>query len=64
MRFINLDVRETQEAAIRLYESLGYECWGTNPNYATVGGKLVAGRYYTKALARRRKRAARKGPPA
>ncbi len=64
MRFINLDVRETQEAAIRLYESLGYECWGTNPNYATVNDGLVAGRYYTKALRRRRKRAARKGSPA
>ena len=25
VRFINLDVRETQEAAIQLYESLGYE---------------------------------------
>ena len=25
---LNLDVRETQEAAIRLYESLGFERWG------------------------------------
>ena len=43
---LTLDVRATQTAAIQLYESLGYECWGINPNYATVGGKLVAGRYY------------------
>jgi len=65
MDYINLDVRETQQAAIRLYESLDYECWGTNPNYATVDGKLVAGRYYTKALRRRRrKRAPRKAPGA
>jgi ribosomal protein S18 acetylase RimI-like enzyme len=58
MRFINLDVRETQEAAIQLYESLGYERWGTNPNYAIVKGRVVTGHYYTKALGRR----ARKEP--
>ena len=28
---LNLDVRETQEAAIRLYELLGYERWGVHP---------------------------------
>ena len=61
MRFINLDVRETQLAAIQLYESLGYECWGTNPNYAMVDGEVIAGRYYTKALRGRRKGARRKG---
>jgi ribosomal protein S18 acetylase RimI-like enzyme len=49
-RFINLDVRETQEAAIQLYESLGYERWGTNPNYAIVNRRTVAGYYYTKRL--------------
>jgi len=64
LRFINLDVRETQQAAIQLYESLGYECWGTNPNYAMVNGRVVAGRYYTKALRRRRKRPPRKEPRA
>jgi ribosomal protein S18 acetylase RimI-like enzyme len=52
IRFINLDVRETQDAAIQLYESLGYERWGTNPNYAFVNGKVVAGHYYTKRLRR------------
>lgn len=52
IRFINLDVRETQEAAIRLYESLGFERWGTNPNYAVVDGRDVAGHYYTKAMRR------------
>lgn len=50
VRFINLDVRETQQAAIQLYESFGYECWGTNPNYAVVNGKTIAGHYYTKDL--------------
>lgn len=47
---INLDLRETQLAAIALYESMGYVCWGTNPNYARVDGRMVAGRFYTKTL--------------
>lgn len=47
---INLDVRETQEAAIRLYESMGYEAFGTHPYYAQVDGKIIRGRYYTKLL--------------
>lgn len=55
VRFINLDVRETQEAAIQLYESLGYERWGTNPNYAFVGKRSVSGFYYTKRLRGRAK---------
>lgn len=47
---INLDVRETQEAAIQLYESLGYELFGIHPYYAQVDGAVVKGRYYTKLL--------------
>ncbi|MGE0735814.1 MAG: N-acetyltransferase family protein [Alphaproteobacteria bacterium] len=47
---LNLDVRETQTAAIALYESLGYQRWGVHPNYALVGGKIIAGHYYTKRL--------------
>jgi ribosomal protein S18 acetylase RimI-like enzyme len=55
--FLALDVRATQEAAIQLYESLGFERWGSNPNYAVVEGKPVAGYYYSKRLRvpRRRK---------
>lgn len=53
VQFINLDVRETQEAAIQLYEALDYERWGTNPNYAVVDGHVIAGHYYTKRLGRR-----------
>jgi ribosomal protein S18 acetylase RimI-like enzyme len=45
-----LDVRETQERAIRIYESMDYVCWGTNPYYAKVDGRYVAGRYYWKRL--------------
>ncbi len=47
---LNLDVRETQEAAIRLYDSLGYRHWGTHPHYARVGGETVAGFFFTKQL--------------
>lgn len=47
---INLDVRETQEAAIRLYESMGYTHFGTNPVYARIEGKFVPGRYYFKVI--------------
>ena len=49
-RVLNLDVRETQEAAIALYESLGYQRWGVHPEYARVRGKSVQGFFYTKAL--------------
>jgi hypothetical protein len=47
---LNLDVRETQTAAIRLYQSLGYVCWGTHPEYALVRGKPVAGLFFYKRL--------------
>lgn len=47
---INLDVRETQDAAISLYESAGYEQIGRHPYYAKVGGTFVSGRYYCKVL--------------
>ena len=51
---LNLDVRETQEAAIRLYESLGYERWGEHPDYALVLGTVIRGFYYAKRLRPRR----------
>lgn len=49
-RVLNLDVRETQAAAIHLYESLGYTCWGEHPAYARVSGRTVRGMYYYKLL--------------
>lgn len=49
-RSLNLDVRETQDAAITLYESLGYERWGVHPHYARVRGRTVRGFFYTKLL--------------
>jgi ribosomal protein S18 acetylase RimI-like enzyme len=47
---LNLDVRETQEAAIKLYESEGYDQFATHPAYAYVDGSFVPGRYYMKIL--------------
>jgi len=46
LKVLNLDVRESQKAAIRLYESLGFAQWGAHPWYAFVDGKPVPGRYY------------------
>jgi len=45
---INLDIRETQTAAIQLYEALGYTRWGVHPHYAKVEGKLIRGFFYYK----------------
>jgi ribosomal protein S18 acetylase RimI-like enzyme len=47
---LNLDVRETQIAAIRLYERLGYVRFGSHPFYARVAGRDVAGQFYYKTL--------------
>lgn len=47
---LNLDVRETQQAAIQLYEKLGYVRWGVNPNYALLGERMLKGYYYYKPL--------------
>lgn len=49
---LNLDVRETQTAAIRLYELMGFVRWGAHPAYARVGGKTIRGFYYYKLLRR------------
>ena len=47
---VQLDVRETQEAAIKLFELKGYKRWGINPYYATVEGKNLKGYYFYKKI--------------
>jgi ribosomal protein S18 acetylase RimI-like enzyme len=47
---LNLDVRETQTAAIALYEAAGFVRWGTHPAYARVKGMVIQGHYYWKRL--------------
>lgn len=46
-----LSVRETQEAAIALYESCGYVRWGVLPKHEKLGSRYVAGYYFYKELA-------------
>ena len=52
---LNLDVRETQTAAINLYDRLGYQRWGEHPYYARVNGQTVRGIYFVKPLKEDRK---------
>ena len=47
---INLDVRATQDGAIKRYESAGYVKFGENPKYAKVDGVYVPGYYYYKEI--------------
>jgi hypothetical protein len=52
---LNLDVRATQEVAIGLYETMGFQRWGEHPGYARVDGKEITGYFYFKRLAGRAK---------
>ena len=47
---IQLDIRETQEAAIKLFETKGFVKWGENPSYAFINGSFIKGFYYYKDL--------------
>ncbi len=47
---INLDLRETLEAAMVLYENMGYKRIGEHPYYAKIDGKILKGYYYCKIL--------------
>ncbi|MCF8495914.1 MAG: GNAT family N-acetyltransferase [Alphaproteobacteria bacterium] len=47
---INLDVRETMEAAIAFYEHKGYTRFGTHPFYAQADGQFLKGHYYYKVI--------------
>jgi ribosomal protein S18 acetylase RimI-like enzyme len=52
---LNLDLRDTQRVALRLYEGLGYQRFGTHPCYAEVEGRVVPGHYYFKRVEPRRR---------
>ena len=47
---LQLDIRETQEAAIQLFKSKGFSQWGINPAYANVDGKTIKGLYFYKDI--------------
>lgn len=47
---LKLSVRETQDAAIKLYEENGYTHWGTMPYYEFESAQMIPGRFYYKNL--------------
>lgn len=47
---INLDVRETQLAAIKLFHRSGYTQWGMNPLYAMVNDRMIPGYFFHKTI--------------
>jgi ribosomal protein S18 acetylase RimI-like enzyme len=47
---INLDVRETHEQAIKLYETMGYVRFGTHPYSVRLDDKIVKSFYYYKVI--------------
>ena len=50
VKCLQLDIRETQQAAIHLFESRGFIQWGENPYYAFVNGKFIKGLYFYKNI--------------
>ncbi len=50
IKSIQLAVRETQEAAVKLFTNKGYKVWGENPYYAFINGSFVKGIYFYKNI--------------
>lgn len=49
-KVINLDVRETMQSAMKLYENQGFQQIGKHPCYAIVEGDVLEGYYYCKVI--------------
>jgi ribosomal protein S18 acetylase RimI-like enzyme len=47
---VKISVRETRDAAIKVFEKRGYIKWGVLPKYELDQGKIVAGYFYYKEL--------------
>jgi GNAT superfamily N-acetyltransferase len=47
---LNLHVRGTQEAAIKLYQESGYTRWGIMPYHEMVGDTMIAGHHFYKSI--------------
>lgn len=47
---LKLSVRETRDAAIKVFEKRGFVLWGTLPKYELDQGRVVAGKFYYKEL--------------
>ena len=50
IKSIQLAVRETQDAAVKLFSNKEYKVWGENPYYAFVNGSFIKGIYFYKNL--------------
>ena len=50
IKSIQLSVRETQDAAIKLFSGKDYKVWGENPYYAFINGSFIKGIYFYKNL--------------
>ena len=50
IKSIQMSVRETQDADIKLFSSKGYNVWGENPYYAFINGNFIKGIYFYKNL--------------
>ena len=50
IKSLQLAVRETQDAAIKLFTGKNYIKWGVNPYYAYINGSFIKGYYYYKNL--------------
>ena len=50
VKSLQLAVRETQQAAIKLFSGKDYKIWGENPYYAFINGSFVKGIYFYKNL--------------
>jgi ribosomal protein S18 acetylase RimI-like enzyme len=50
LHVINLDVRETQLAAIKLFRRTGYTQWGMNPYYAMIDERIIPGYFFHKVI--------------
>lgn len=54
-KILNLDVRATQDRAIKAFQARGYQQFGNNPYYAYVGDEFVPGLYFNKLLQKPKK---------
>ncbi len=50
IKSIQLAVRETQDAAVKLFTGKDYKVWGENPYYAYINGSFTKGIYFFKNL--------------
>lgn len=50
LHMINLDVRETQFGAIKLFKKMGYTQWGMHPHYAFVNDHVMPGYFFYKVI--------------